>query len=295
MVSTPLGESDDDDDDVWPQPSQLWYGMITPLLPMRFAGVLWYQGEANAGDPSSYACRFPAMITDWRKRLGIPDLPFLYVQLAAYDGSDLSWIRAAQDAALDLERVRRVLAIDLGDPTSPFGSIHSRRKQQVGRRLALDLLYEVYGTGSGAGGPELVDIVIKDDSDVTQLRLQLKDAPDLALQGTAACSECCYELPFETLAARTGNWTRVTQRAVLLNNAIELKTESNVVGVRYDWEGYPQCAVYDTTRPRLPMAPFTWCRYGGGIPPWADGSCDVASGAVLLRGANVHLELPSTE
>lgn len=27
--------------------------MIYPLLPMRFAGATWYQGEANAGDPQS--------------------------------------------------------------------------------------------------------------------------------------------------------------------------------------------------------------------------------------------------
>ena len=47
-------------------PTQLWNAMIHPLLPMRFAGAVWYQGEANAGNPPSYACRFPAMITDWR-------------------------------------------------------------------------------------------------------------------------------------------------------------------------------------------------------------------------------------
>ena len=43
-------------------PTQLWNVMIHPLLPMRFAGVAWYQGEANSGNPASYACRFLAMI-----------------------------------------------------------------------------------------------------------------------------------------------------------------------------------------------------------------------------------------
>jgi hypothetical protein len=75
-----------------PSASQLWNAMIYPFLNMRFAGATWYQvirrpascrtpcamidpflkeltcaswarqGEANAGNPPSYACRFPAMV-----------------------------------------------------------------------------------------------------------------------------------------------------------------------------------------------------------------------------------------
>ena len=275
--------------------------MITPLLPMRLSGVLWYQGEANAGDPASYACRFPAMITDWRKHFGSIELPFFYVQLAAFH-DDYSWIRAAQGAALDLEFVSVAVAIDLGDPTSPAGSIHSRRKQDVGRRLALDILKVIYDIGSGSGGPELVDVDIrkvsnelglKDVSPRSLVQLQLGNTRVPVLAGTAACSECCYELPFETLNAVTGNWTRVAKAIVSGNSEILLESGSanNVVGVRYGWEGYPQCALYDTTRPHLPMAPFQWCRYGGELPPWAEDSCDVSrrqpttESTALLRGS----------
>eukprot|EP00965_Chrysotila_dentata_P236332 6201261-Pleurochrysis_carterae.AAC.1 len=63
---------------------------------MRLRGAIWYQGEANAGAPSSYACRFPAMVADWRSKFGLPDLAFLYVELAAYS-QDYSSIRAAQE------------------------------------------------------------------------------------------------------------------------------------------------------------------------------------------------------
>jgi hypothetical protein len=58
--------------------------MIYPLLPMRFTGATWYQGEANAGemqgfafrttstfspfqgDPATYTCHFPSMIAGKR-------------------------------------------------------------------------------------------------------------------------------------------------------------------------------------------------------------------------------------
>lgn len=98
-----------------PKDTQLWNAMIHPLLPMRFTGALWYQGEANAGDPASYACRFPAMITDWRRRFELPQLTFLYVELAGYHPGE-TWpeMRAAQGAARQLPKVGYATAIDLG-------------------------------------------------------------------------------------------------------------------------------------------------------------------------------------
>ena len=64
-----------------PGPMQLWYAMIYPLINMRFRAAAWYQGEANDGEYTSYCCRFPAMIADWRKKMGLT-LPFFWVQLA---------------------------------------------------------------------------------------------------------------------------------------------------------------------------------------------------------------------
>lgn len=218
------------------------------------------------------------MITDWRKKFGQSDLPFFYVQLAAYP-EDYSLIRAAQGSALDLERVNVALAIDLGDPTSTHGAIHPRRKQPVGQRLALDILREVYGMGGGSIGPALVDVVLESEVGVV---LELVNAREPMLRGTAACSECCYELPFEVLVAKTGNWTRVTQHPGYDEDLVFLRPNvGTIVGIRYAWEGYPQCALYNADSPfSLPMAPFKWCRYGGELPPWAKESCDLGPGLV---------------
>ena len=68
------------------------------------------------------------MIADWRRQFGLPDLSFFYVQLAPYS-QDYSRIRLAQGAALQLPKVGFAVALDLGDLTSPSGSIHPRRKQ----------------------------------------------------------------------------------------------------------------------------------------------------------------------
>src|SRR5262249_31399876 len=65
-----------------PRPvSGLYEGMITPLWPFQFRGVLWYQGEGNGWNPHPYLKLLPAMINNWRTASGQKDLEFLIVQL----------------------------------------------------------------------------------------------------------------------------------------------------------------------------------------------------------------------
>ena len=52
----------------------------------------------------------------------------------------IRWAQTANYGYVPNARMKRVfmaVAIDLGDPTSPYGSIHPRDKQDVGARLAL--------------------------------------------------------------------------------------------------------------------------------------------------------------
>eukprot|EP00656_Telonema_subtile_P039489 TRINITY_DN44596_c0_g1_i1.p1 TRINITY_DN44596_c0_g1~~TRINITY_DN44596_c0_g1_i1.p1 ORF type:complete len:220 (+),score=30.68 TRINITY_DN44596_c0_g1_i1:177-836(+) len=56
----------------WPSnfsDSVLWNGFVVPLLRTSITGVIWYQGEGNAGaDGRQYNCSFQAMIRDWRAK-----------------------------------------------------------------------------------------------------------------------------------------------------------------------------------------------------------------------------------
>jgi sialate O-acetylesterase len=47
-------------------------------------GVIWYQGEANAGRAWEYADLFPFLIEQWRKEWNQGDFPFYWVQLADF-------------------------------------------------------------------------------------------------------------------------------------------------------------------------------------------------------------------
>ena len=68
--------------------TQLFNSMIYPFTRIVITGAIWYQGEANAGNPT-YACKFASMITRWRERWnnrtnGITDIqfPFGFVQVS---------------------------------------------------------------------------------------------------------------------------------------------------------------------------------------------------------------------
>ena len=68
--------------------SDIWNGMIYPFLPMRFVGVIWYQGEANAVEDvmgvdktTYYSTMYQAMIADWRLKKGMGDFAWGTVQL----------------------------------------------------------------------------------------------------------------------------------------------------------------------------------------------------------------------
>ncbi len=55
---------------------------IAPLVGYGMRGVLWYQGEANAGEGHSYFLKMKSLIADWRATWKLGDFPFYYVQLA---------------------------------------------------------------------------------------------------------------------------------------------------------------------------------------------------------------------
>lgn len=74
------------------QDSELWFGMIRPLLNTTIKGAVWWQGEADSRHPGGaydgYNCTFPEMIADWRakwhagtQQQTAADFPFGLVQL----------------------------------------------------------------------------------------------------------------------------------------------------------------------------------------------------------------------
>lgn len=131
-------------------PANLFNGMIEPLIPYAIRGAIWYQGERNARTVETatlYREQLPLLIRDWRTRWDT-EFPFLWVQLPNFKqaqeepGAESAWavMRESMAESLRVPNTAMAVTIDLGEADD----IHPKNKQDVGQRLALAALDQVY-------------------------------------------------------------------------------------------------------------------------------------------------------
>ncbi len=130
------------------KPVGLYNAMIAPLLNYQIKGVIWYQGESNAGRPWDYKNLFTTMISDWREKWNEGNFPFLYVQLPNYgdaksEPSESGWalLQEAQLKTLSVPNTAMTVTIDIGE----WNDIHPLDKMDVGKRLFLAAEKVAYG------------------------------------------------------------------------------------------------------------------------------------------------------
>ena len=209
-------------------PGALFNRMIHPLFARPIKGVLWYQGEANAGQPGVYGRLLGNLMEQWRTGWGQPDLPFLIVQLPAFEGRmgglDFGWLREAQDQACT--GGSNAWSVVTYDTTDGF-DLHPKEKQEIGRRLALVAKREVYGLDVNAHGPRPQKVEPSGRQLVVTFDQKLKTVLNRAPQGFAiAGADGDYRF---AAAALEGN------RLILEADGVpEPKT------VRYAWGGLTQ-------------------------------------------------------
>jgi sialate O-acetylesterase len=116
------------------EPGRIYNSMISPMVPFRIAGVLWYQGEANTINAYAYKEILESLIKSWRTRWGY-EFPFYYAQIAPYiygSPNEGVEVREAQRRALELSNTGMIVLSDIGDTLN----IHPRNKQDVALRFA---------------------------------------------------------------------------------------------------------------------------------------------------------------
>lgn len=235
-------------------PGVLYNANIAPLTRFPIKGVIWYQGESNAGRASEYRDLFPALIQDWRAKWGQGNFPFLFVQLANYGVEPLepvesTWaeLREAQTAALELSNTGMAVTIDIGEA----GDIHPRNKAEVGRRLGAAALKVAYQQKNIHSGPlyrthTLQDSTVIIDFEHTGKGLQTPD-------------KYGYVKGFQIAGAgKVFHWAR----AHIKGNQVIVSSDAvpNPVAVRYGWADNPgKIDLYNSAG--LPASPFrtdTW-------------------------------------
>ncbi|SHF85271.1 sialate O-acetylesterase [Arenibacter palladensis] len=227
----------------------LFNGMVAPVIPYAIRGFLWNQGESDAGRSDFYKKAFPALITEWRKRWGIADIPFIFVQSTNYQPSwskpEESWSRAslrlAQAEALKLPNTSMVVSMDIGDQYD----VHPANKQDFGYRMAIQALSKVYGKDIQSDGPRYKSHFIQGNT----LIVNLEEVNGL-LSSTNNDSICGFEL-----AGKEGEFYDAQARIHGDQIYIASKKIESPIEVRYAWSDNPECFIYDSEE--LPLAPFS--------------------------------------
>lgn len=243
------------------QPARLYHGMVAPVVPFAVRGVLWYQGEGNAGDPAKYADKMAALVGGWRQLWSDPRMPFYSVQLAGFQSSDPAkpemgdgWARLREEQlkALSIPHTGMASAIDIGEALD----IHPMNKQDVGRRLARWALARTYGKDIVPSGPlyksQRVDngkIIVEFDHADSGLFVGTKDGLKVPVPSADG------KLPWISIAGadKQFRWAEVVidgPRLVVWNKEVP-----GPVAVRYAFTQNPEGAkLYN--KEGLPASPF---------------------------------------
>ena len=239
-------------------PTVSYNAMISPLSPFAIKGVLWYQGEANAGRGLEYRTLFPRLIQGWRAQWGT-DFPFLFVQLpmngpdktpVATDGEP--YLREAQFLTLKEPKTAMAITIDIGDPNN----VHPGDKIDVGKRLSLLARRDVYGEKIDASGLLYQGFKVEGD----KMRVTFKETAKGLKPGQAPwCAKGVEPLPTDKLigfviSGDDRKW--VEAEAKIEGNDVIVSSSSvpKPVAVRYGWAHSPRCNLYNSEE--LPASPF---------------------------------------
>ena len=237
------------------KPTELYNGMIAPIIPYAIKGAIWYQGESNAGRADQYRSLFADMIRNWRRDWKQGDFTFLAVQLAPWDkarkrtieeitasagDSDWAELREAQVLATQiLPRVGIAVITDVGDKDD----IHPTKKEPVGARLALQAQRIAYREKLVASGPTYKSMKVKDGRIILKFRDVDGglDAAGGALKGFSICG-----------ADRKFVWAN----AEIHGDTVVVSSPSvpSPVAVRYGWADYPVVNLFN--KAGLPASPF---------------------------------------
>jgi sialate O-acetylesterase len=240
-------------------PFLLYNSRVATLIPYAIRGVIWYQGESNAGPfrADEYATLFPAMIKNWRDDWGQGDFPFLFVQLAPFlkieeqpTDTPWAWLREAQrQTSITVPNTAMAVITDLGDEKD----IHPKRKQPVGERLAAAALALAYGQKVPYTGPVYDSMKVADGKAV----LTFKNA-DGGLEARGG------ELTGFTVAGKDGKF--VPARAAIEGKEVIVSSPDvpEPVAVRFGWANYPVVNLWG--KDGLPASPF---RTDDFPPPWS--------------------------
>jgi sialate O-acetylesterase len=248
----PIGKSEQSN------PMYLYNAMLAPATNYGIRGIVWYQGEFNAGRAYQYRSLLPALISDWRLKFKQQELPFIIVQLPNYDAianvpkeSKIAELREAQAMALSVPNTAMAVTIETNSNTD----LHPKEKKPIGIRVSLSVQKMIYAKKNIAVGPVYKNSVVNGN----KIIISFTEKSEGLKSGSP-------ELKQFTIAGADKKFFYA--RAVIVGSTIEVSSSDvqSPVAVRYAWADNPMGAnLYNTAG--LPAAPFRTDNWPGITQP----------------------------
>jgi len=253
------------------KPSELYNGMIAPLIPYAIKGAIWYQGESNADRAHQYRMLMADMISNWRHDWKQGNFTFLQVQLAPFKAykpqpgeSDWAELRESQvHVSKVLPNAGVAVITDVGEEKD----IHPKKKEPVGARLALAACRIAYGERVPCCGPTFRSMKVKDGQAILSFDHIGGGLEALALTPRAGDTNARPALLYD---AETGRLLQPLQGfsicgedhkfvwadARIVGDKVVVSSDqvANPVAVRYGWADFPVVNLWN--RDGLPASPF---------------------------------------
>lgn len=230
------------------RPGNIFNGVVHPTLGYGMKGVIWYQGESNAGRAWEYAQLFPFMIQQWRAEWKQGDFPFYWVQLADYmaekaEPAESAWaeLRESQTKTQALPNTGQAVIIDIGEGRD----IHPKNKRDVAARLARLALAKDYGVKIVCRSPEFKSVRFDGN----------KATVTLEVFGSELRPFDVAEAVGFTLCGEDKVWHHATGR-IIGKDTVEVTSAqvAKPIAVRYAWADNPVCNLSNLQG--LPLTPF---------------------------------------
>jgi sialate O-acetylesterase len=243
--------------------TQIYNGMVAGLTPLSARGVIWYQGESNAGDGLKYDHLKEALVKGWRETFKNEDLSFYWVGLAGFGrghtkqpaGGGWGPVREGQRRALRVPNTGMAVTTDIGHPSD----IHPKNKQDIGYRLAQWALARNYGKDVVPSGPMYKSHEVKGNTVVVHFDY-VGSGLMAATKGGTHLMDPVKATPGAKLEAFSlrddkGAWHWAS--ATIDGDTVVLKSDKVVkpTAVRYAYDSLPKINFYN--KEGLPAVPFT--------------------------------------
>jgi sialate O-acetylesterase len=226
-----------------------WKGMVEPMVPYAFSGMIWYQGEYECWRYKDFPWLLERMVKEYRKAFGSRDFPFYCTQLAPFSPENQPpheyWreVQSMIGERAGVPRSATACTLDIGDRND----IHPKEKREVGRRLSLLARRDLYAEKDlVAEGPRVLSASCEDG------QVRIKFAPETGALVLPKRADCCLEVIDASGQSVNLSQLKLESPYVLVGQC----SLSEPVCIRHGWERWPENTLL-TNEQGLPALVFS--------------------------------------